>query len=173
MTCESLYYFDYDKFLRGETGTVYKVYPTEEKFRSEIEATVLSKGFPINIGTDNLITYSVKAGGVNPPINDRFFFQLARTPHYILDFEIGLAWTTMDNEPHTIEVAAIEPCPEVPTLPVMKKYDSGVYYCTFKNIEVPSGSTLWVAVTHIQTLGEDTPSPYGYTSYPVLIDGNI
>jgi len=173
MTCDSLYYFDYEKYLRNESGTLYKVFPTEEKFRSEIETIPISSYYPINIGINNLITFFRKAGATNPPLNNKFFFELGRTQQYIQDLEIGLAYLTRDKETHDIKVVGIEICPEHPELPVMRKYDSGAYYCTFTNISIPSGSTLWVALTHIQTLGEHTPSPYGYTSYPVLIDGNM
>ena len=167
---ESLYYHDYP------SNIVKLVFPSSQEVLHELETIPFSKNYPINVGWKNLITYFVNAGKVDNPnsTKDYFFAELGRTPMFVNDLEIGLAWITRDGEPHNLYVAAIGECPEAPNLTTMKTIDSSQLYCTFPlTTPVPSGSTLWAAATHIQTKGEKTTSPWGFTSFPVLVSTDI
>jgi len=170
VTFTSLYYYDYKYQLSSGVGVVRKLDATSTVLQNELVAmTTERKYYPITVGTDNLIT-GVGAEGAGLTDKNNIFislFQKSSTQMY--DIDINYAWKTLDEETHTIPVAAIYPCPEMTWLDVVGRKEQGQFNFTFRNIKIPPGHNVWTALTHIYTINENTDDPYGYTSFPVNI----
>ncbi len=172
ITTDSLYYYDYDKGTTIEGANIVKKINYLDKETAPLLANLgsIGKMLRITTGTDNLITGLGAEGAGLTSENNIFMSLFKKSSSTILDFDINYAWQTADEKTHSILVAALYPCPEITWLGVVGRKETNNINFTFKNIEIPTGSHVWAALTHIYTIGEETPDPYGYTSFPVVID---